>query len=304
MEIYYEIDGYAAKGYRSRVALGFFDGVHLGHRAVIEACAEDCGAAMPVALTFRENPASALGRPAPPALSDNETKAALMSAAGARAVIFADFLSVKDMSPEEFVSSVLKDKLNAEFVCCGYDHRFGKNGSGSAERLRELCAVHGIECSVIEPVYAQGEAVSSTGIRGLLSSGEIEKANDMLGRAYCVSGVISAGNHIGSELGYPTVNLPMKEGLCVPRYGVYASRITVGGRSYPGATNIGVHPTVDVSPAPLCETFMIDYPGEEIYGEKAVVELLRFIRPEMKFASLSSLREQVERDVRSVRDNA
>ena len=299
MKIYNSIDGYAALGLRSRVALGYFDGVHLGHRAVISACAGG-GEAVPVVLTFSESPAKALGRPAPPELTDNEAKAELMESAGAEAVIFADFLSVKDISAGDFVTAVLKDKLKAELVTCGYNYRFGKNGSGDTAELARLCAGAGIECRTVAPVTAGGETVSSTAIRELLARGEVEKANEMLGYGYRIRGEIRGGNHIGTALGFPTVNVELRDGLCVPRYGVYATRITVDGRTYRGATNIGVHPTVGETPRPLCETFIIGYTGGDIYGEKAEAELVRFVRPEMRFASAEELRAQIERDLREV----
>ena len=167
--------------------------------------------------------------------------------------------------------------------------------------LAEICTALGIEVSVKKPVGLGGQAVSSTAIREKLVAGDIEGANVMLGYRYSVGGRIGTGNHIGTKMGFPTVNLPIGEGLVVPRYGVYASRVTVDGVTYRGATNIGVHPTVGENEQPLCETFLLDFGGEELYGERAVCELSRFIRPERKFSSVDELTAQVSSDIETIK---
>ena len=300
MEIYNSIKAYAARHRRSRVALGFFDGMHAGHRAVIGACLTDRGGDTAVVLTFRESPAAALGYPVPPALTDNARKAALMADAGADAVIFADFGDIRALTAEEFVENILLRQLGAVQVSCGYNYRFGKGGAGDTDVLTKLCAARDIGVTVVPPVQIDGEAVSSTAIRGLLEAGEITRANRMLGSPYAIGGAIHSGNRIGTALGFPTLNLPIADGLCVPRRGVYISRVTVGGEVYRGATNIGVHPTVERSAVPLCETFLIGYGGGALYGREAVCELLAFLRPEQRFADVQALRAQVTRDIAAV----
>ena len=299
MKICNSIAEYTEEG-RTCVALGFFDGVHRGHRAVIDACCADKGGDSAVVLTFRESPAAALGAEVPPSLTDNARKAALIAQTGADAVIFADFLSLRDLSPADFVRTILRDRLRARRVFCGYNYRFGKFGAGDTAALIRLCADEGIEAVTVPPVGVDGESASSTRIRELLLAGEIERANRMLGYPYAIGGEIAGGNHIGTTLGFPTVNLVIGEGLCVPRCGVYASRMTVGGRTFPGATNIGVHPTVGEIERPICETFLIGYDGGELYGSAALCELTDFIRPERRFASTDELTEQVEKDIRLI----
>ena len=296
MRVYYGIDEYAAETSGARVALGFFDGVHLGHRAVLSACVNGSDGKA-VALTFSQSPAAALGRQAPPLLTDNSRKAELMAELGIDAVIFADFGELRDMSAEDFVRVILRDRLRASEVCCGENYHFGRGGSGDAGALRELCAREGIGVCVVGPEMMGGEAVSSTRIRGLLARGDIGTADSLLGYRWAVRGVIGRGNGIGSVMGYPTVNLPVGEGLCAPRYGVYASIVTVGGVSYRAATNIGVHPTVGEADALLCESYLIDYRGGELYGERAVCEPVEFIRPEMRFADERELRERIGEDI-------
>ena len=301
MKIFYSIDEYAAQHGRSRVALGFFDGVHAGHRAVIAACREEGSGDKTVVLTFRESPAAALGLPVPPVLTNNDRKAALFASLGVDAVIFADFGDLRDLTPEEFVNGVLRDRLGAVEVCCGYNYRFGRGGAGDTAALGRLCAAAGIGVTVKEPVTVDGEAVSSTRIRELLEAGEIARANRMLGSPYAIGGAIRSGNHLGTQLGFPTVNLTIGAGQSVPRYGVYASRVTVSGAVYHGATNIGVRPTVENDGMPLCESFLIDYTGGDLYGEEALCELLDFVRAERRFGSVEELQVQVTRDIDAVR---
>ena len=296
MKIYHSLEEYQPQKAGAYIALGFFDGVHLGHRAVIESCAADSGENMSVVLTFRESPAKALGRIAPPLLSDNARKARLMEELGVDELIFADFHAVKDMAPAEFVQKALAEKLNAKRVYCGFNYRFGRRGAGDIAALEKLCGERGIAVCVKEPVILDGEQVSSSLIRELIANGAIERANRLLGCRYAIEGRIERGNHLGAGMGFPTVNLPIPDGTAVPRFGVYASDVVIDGAQYRGATNIGVHPTVGENDKPLCETFLLDFDGEELYGKRVRCELKAFIRPERRFNSAEELTEQIRMD--------
>lgn len=301
MKVYDSIDEYAREGSRSDVALGFFDGVHEGHRAVIRLCTGQDSGAVKVVLTFRESPAAALGLRMPPSLTDNGDKARLMQTLGVEALILADFGTIRALSAEAFVSDILCGQLRARTVACGYNYRFGRGGAGDTAALTALCAEKGIAVSVADPVTVDGEAVSSTRIRELLAAGEIGRANRMLGYRYAIRGDVRTGNHIGTVIGYPTVNIPIPDGRAIPRCGVYASRVTIDGEVYRGATNIGVHPSVGANDRPLCESFLIGYEGGGLYGSSAVCEPERFIRPERRFKSVEELCAQIERDVEEVK---
>lgn len=301
MRIFHSTAEYADSGMgASAVALGFFDGVHAGHRRVIERCVKDSGKCASVVLTFRESPAAALKKGKPRLLSQNSEKARLLGELGVDAVIFADFESMMALSAEAFVEEILARQLGARAVFCGYNYRFGRGGAGDTDTLCALCGEHGIAVAVCEPVSIDGEGVSSTRIRDCVESGEIERANRMLGRELSIGGSIGRGNHIGSALGFPTVNIPIPADAVVPRFGVYQSRILIDGRKYRGATNIGVHPTVGENDAPLCETFILGYDGGELYGREAECRLVRFVRPERRFGSVEELKEQVKRDIESI----
>ena len=301
MIVYNSIEEFEKTGKESQVALGFFDGVHLGHREVIGDCIAEKGDRQAVVLTFAESPAKTLGKNDVSLIVSNRRKIELMEEQGADAVIFADFLQLRDMAPEAFFTEILCKKLRAKKVCCGYNYRFGKHGSGDIGLLKTLCEKSGVALSVREPVFCDGRPVSSSAIRELLQSGELEAANRMLAKSFAITGDIGEGNHLGTAMGFPTVNIPIDEGLTVPRYGVYAARVTVGGKTYHAATNIGVHPTVGANDQPICESFLLDYSGEDLYGEYAKCELIRFIRPEKRFGSEKELAEQVGRDIETVK---
>ena len=302
MEIFYSIEEYAKVNKESQVALGFFDGVHLGHRAVIRDCVENKGDRSAVVLTFGESPARLLGNRDVRLITDNARKAELLEELGVDAVIFANFLHFKDMEPEVFIERILHEKLNAKKVSCGYNYRFGRRGVGDTNTLHNVCAEYGIEASVNDPVDLDGMAVSSSAVRELLQNGEIETADRMLGYAFSIRGSINSGNQIGTAMGFPTVNIPVENGMVIPRFGVYASQVTIGGKTYRGATNIGVHPTVGENPAPLCETFLLDYRGEDLRGEFAVCTPTAFIRPERRFDSVDALAEQVGKDIETIKN--
>ena len=295
MKVWNDLKTYRPQEKAANVALGFFDGVHLGHRAVIGACAKDPDAVC-IVLTFRESPAKVLGRSAPPLISDNARKAQLLAQAGAHEVIFADFAAVKDLSPEEFVRDILCAKLHAKRVFCGFNYRFGQGGKGDVALLKTLCTEIGIGVTTVSAVYCDGEQVSSSLIRRCIADGEIARANRMLGYRYAVEGVIEGGNQFGSSMGFPTVNIPIREGAVIPRFGVYASQVTIDGAVFRGATNIGVHPTVGANDEPLCESFLLDFDGGDLYGKKAACTLIEFIRPERRFSSKEELTAQIRLD--------
>lgn len=294
MIIFGSITDYSKSEYRSAVALGFFDGVHLGHKKVINTCRENCEKLKCTVLTFRNSPSRSFNRFVP-LLSDNDDKAGLIEKCGADALIYADFEKIKNIEAEDFINDVLIKKLHTEKIFCGFNYRFGKDGKGDTELLRKICEEKGIQVQICEPVYCNGEMISSTAVREHIQNGEIETANRMLGYSFSISGKIQEGLHNGKDLSFPTINIPLKEEIVKPKFGVYRSEVTIKHRTYAGATNIGMHPTMG-SVAPLCETNLIEYEGESLYNEFASVRLLEFIREERKFSSREELIHQIEKD--------
>lgn len=282
--------------YKTSVALGFFDGVHLGHQGVIKTAvqnaSENCKS---VVLTFKESPSASLNKGFKPMLNTNEEKFALFESLGVDAVFCIDFEEISNLSAEDFVKVVLCDTLNAEFASVGFNYHFGKGGSATADDLGAMCNDLSIRSQTCLPVTYKGDAVSSTRIRECIINGEIEDANAMLGYNFAVSGEITSGNQIGTKISSPTINQPLSPLLITPKFGVYATRVTIEGHTYIGATNIGVHPTVGKC-SPVCETHLLDFSGGDLYSLNATTELVHFIRCEQKFSNLAELMDQIEKD--------
>lgn len=282
--------------YSTAVALGFFDGVHKGHQDVIksavDASSDDCKATV---LTFKNSPSSMLSGNVKPLLTTNDEKFEIFEKLGVEYVFCIDFDEIRNMSAQDFVKKILNDILNAKFVIAGFNYHFGKGGTATADDLVTMCQELGIKSQKQMPVEYKSEAISSTRIRQCVASGEIEDANAMLSYNFSVTSNIKSGNHIGTTLSTPTINQPLNCNIVTPKFGVYASKVTVGDKVYLGATNIGTHPTVGEC-SPLCETHLLDFNSGDLYGKTAKTELLHFIRPEEKFQSIDELKAQIEKD--------
>ncbi len=300
MQIYHRVSDFEKSSCKSSVALGFFDGVHIGHQNVIKKCADEKGANLSVVLTFEKSPASILEKNKKVLLTLNEQKQKIIQNIGADALIFADFSTVKDMSAEDFVKIILKEKLKAQKVYCGFNYHFGKNAGADTKSLISLCEKYDIKVHVSEKIVYKGLPVSSTRIRNSIAEGCIEDANEMLGYNFTVFGNVVSGNRIGRTLDFPTANIMMNNELIMPKLGVYASKVKIGEKAYYGATNIGIHPTVNKKDSPICETYLFSYDGFDLYNEYIECELLHFVREERKFSSLQELKLQVENDKKQI----
>lgn len=284
------------------VALGIFDGVHIGHRAVIlqAAGAEDPeeGRLTAAVFTFTQPP-WALPKDSAWELISREQKETVLEGLGIEEWIQVDFNAIRRLSPEEFVHGFLHEKLGARRVCCGFNYHFGKDGAGDADRLRALCKPLGIEVRVIPAVMVDGQPVSASRIRRLIESGEIEEAAKLLGRPFTMDFEVVGGQKLGRLLGTPTINQPLPPHFVRPRYGVYATSVEAGGRVTHGVTNVGIRPTVGAD-GPLAETWIADFDGD-LYGRRVPVSFVKFLRPERKFASVEELQKQILKDAKEAR---
>lgn len=283
------------KGKKTAVALGNFDGLHKGHLAVInEAVMEKHNGLLPCIVTFDEHPQKILSGNAPKRLMSRNLCEKETEKLGCKTVRIS-FEAVKNMSPEEFVSEILIKKLNAGFVACGFNYRFGKNGEGNAEILSELCKKHSICFKCVDGVDFECESISSTKIRNALQNGEIERANTMLGRHFSYDFEVVHGAGIGAKLiGFPTINQIFPEDHIVPKSGAYSSAAVIDGKLYPAMTNIGIRPTVGGTQT-RSETFILGFSGD-LYGTNTQVKLISYIREEKKFPSLEALSAQLKKD--------
>lgn len=273
------------------VALGAFDGLHLGHMAVINSALASGFA--PAVFTFSEDPSKLLSGGTEYLLTE-EDKEELLVESGIKYFAAPPFETVKDMEPEDFFREILLKSMNAKFISCGEDFRFGKKASGDAALLKKLCAENGVELSVAGAVSFEGASISSTRIRNALKAGDAEAAEKMLGRPFSFKLPVITGNRIGRTMGSPTINQLLPEGFVKPKFGVYASLVKAEHQSYWGVTNVGVKPTIG-SYAPLSETWIAGFSGD-LYGKKVRLCLIAFIRPEKKFPGLTELKAEIEKN--------
>ena len=283
------------KGKKTAVALGNFDGIHKGHLAVInKAVIQKDNGLLPCIVTFDEHPQKMLRGESPKKLMSESLYEKEAEKIGCKTIKLS-FESVRNMTPEEFFLEILVKKLNAGFVSCGFNYRFGKCGKGNAETLLELCNKNGIGFSCSDGVCYEDENISSTRIRKAVESGDIENANKMLGRYFSYDFEVVTGDRIGAKvLGFPTINQIFPDDHIVPKSGVYASVTEVDGIIYPSMTNIGKRPTVGGEQL-RSETCIIGFSGD-LYGTNTPVGLISYIRDEEKFPSLEALSAQLKKD--------
>ncbi len=274
----------------SFVALGYFDGGHIGHRALLRETVSAARAAGLAAALFSFD---ALPTKGDALLSTQEARLAFFAEMGIDFVVLAPFDAVRGLSPQDFVKDVLQKRCSAQKAFCGFNYRFGAGASGDAALLCELLP----GSVVLPPTLYGGEAVSATRIRAALAAGDLPLANAMLGAPYTVSGVVSHGKGLGGTLGFPTANIT--PGALLPRFGVYRTRVRVGERVYDALTDVGIRPTAEGGGEARAETFLKDFEGD-LYGESIFVSFLRFLREERRFASLDALRTQIFEDMKAL----
>ena len=276
------------------VALGVFDGVHLGHRAVLSSV---CGIPCPDSSSLLTATAlSIVGVPKSGArLTDDDTELDLCNTLGIDEWLQLPFDRIASMSPQTFVENILYRQLHAQVVCCGENYRFGHGGTATAQTLRELCRPLGIRVIVVPMIKKDGAPISATRIRNALAQGDMAQVAACLGRPYAVRGTVAQGNRIGRTLGFPTVNQPLSPTFALPRFGVYASLTVIDGVQHFAVTNIGVHPSVGCADTPQAETWIADFDGD-LYGQTVTVQLIAFLREERAFASVDELKTAIEAD--------
>ena len=306
---------------RKVIALGFFDGVHLGHGALLRKvteAAERLGA-IPCAFTFDKSPAAALTGQNIPLLSAVEDRTELMNRLyGIQEIVVAPFQTMQRMDWEDFIADYLLEKLGVIHVVAGHDFHFGYQGQGNPQRLKEKCAQLGVGCDIIPKVELDGITISSTYIRSLIAKGEMARAVKFLGHPYRLTDTVRHGKRLGSRLGFPTVNLRLPEGVIVPAFGVYATKVWVlpawpdnheppGAQYLPGegpymaVTNVGIRPTVEDGDQVTVEAFLLDFYGD-LYGRTVRAEFYHYLRSERKFPTMDALVEEIKRNAEQTKE--
>lgn len=306
MEIVTDIHNFTSRP--CAAAIGSFDGVHLGHRAMLgELKARAVGLGLPVAVvTFARHPRTLFDCDTVPfLLSTNDEKVALLESLGVDICVMLDFdKAMASMSAERFMNEVLSGCLGVKQLCIGYDHHFGKPQEGEGfEQYVEYGKPVGIELFMASPYYINGDTASSSKIRRALGRGDIENANSLLGRGYSFSGKVVHGAGLGRSIGFPTANVELDDVMkLLPADGVYAVRVACCGSSYKGVMNIGVKPTIGKGLLRTVEVFLIGYSGD-LYGRRVSVEVVQFVRGEVAFDCVDALSNQIEADVDFVNRN-
>lgn len=284
---------------KTAVALGIFDGVHLGHRAVISTAVNNSDSLSPAVFTFNTDSLELKHGKEFRYICNNKSKMQIIEQLGVKYIYSPDFSDIKDMTAEEFVSEIMCRKMNVHLAVCGQRFRFGKNAEGNSDLLHKLGEKYGFKVITINPVTSDGENISSTIIRSYITAGEIETANKLLGKNYSISSEVVYGNQLGRTIGIPTINQNFDKNQLIPCYGAYASRTIIDGTSYPSVTNIGVKPTVENNNIPLAESHIIGYSGN-LYGKNPEVIFDKLLRKEKKFSSVDELKQAIMNDIKTV----
>ena len=278
------------------VAMGYFDGIHIGHRAVIEGAVEWAKAhgAAPAVFTFKLPADSKMkGR----RLLSTEDKHALIASLGVEYYLCPEFEEIRAMTPEQFVYGIVQD-CHARALFCGENFTFGAKAAGTPELLKELCSPLGVEVVVVPMAQFEEKPVSSTRIRTALEGGDVPAANAMLGMPYAIRFAVQHGAGLGRTLGVPTINQIYPAGFQMPRYGIYITRTRIGDTWYPSATGLGTRPTVNSDETKVtCETFIPDFSGD-LYGSDPVVEFYAYLSPSKKFDTLDELKACIDHAAR------
>lgn len=283
---------------RTAVAIGKFDGFHRGHQKLLDVIREQKQKGFAsVVFTFVPSPAAFFSKENVKDLTTIEEKRRIFENAGVDYLVeYPFYQEIADMEPDKFIKEVLVKSLNAGCIVAGDDVSYGKKGAGDAKLLKKMASEYGYEVIIIDKVQYEGREVSSSYVRDEVRLGNMETVEQLLGTPYHVGGTIVHGRKLGRTLGMPTVNLIPPEEKLLPPNGVYYSYVILDGRKYNGITNIGTKPTVNNQPAMGVETYLYDF-DKNVYGKEIEVYLLKFKRPEMRFASVDELKEQMSTDI-------
>jgi riboflavin kinase/FMN adenylyltransferase len=284
------------------IALGFFDGIHIGHSALMERVLKiaETRDLLPSVITFDQNPKTIVTGHQIPLISSIEDRVGLIRRIfGIKHVIILNFETLRKMPWQEFVER-LSSEFNAAHLVAGHDFRFGFNGEGNVDKLLEKSGELDISCDIIPAVRYKDIIISSTHIRKLIEEGDIEQANEFLGHPHVLTDVVRYGYKLGRNIGTPTINMIFSDGVLVPARGVYATRVYLDdGSEHFGVTNIGTHPTVNHTGNVTAETHIIDFIGN-LYGKTVRIEFYKRLRPEIKFDGIEQLKAQIHQDIESV----
>lgn len=283
---------------KTALAMGKFDGIHLGHKKLLNLILAQKQDRLKTAIfTFEPSPEEFFVGHTVKQLYTREEKRNAFEKMGIDLLVeFPLNAETAATPPDEFVKKILVERLRADYIAAGTDVTFGDKGRGDQYLLKNMSKELGFELCLIDKVMLDGQEVSSTRIRNEVSDGNMPMVRRLLGDDYSISGIVEHGNHIGHTIGIPTVNILPKENKLLPPFGVYRSKVVIGKREYRGMTNIGRKPTIASDNQIGVETFIYDF-DSDVYGKFIEVKLEKFVRPEMKFSGIEELKAQMKKDI-------
>lgn len=293
-----DISKYEENRFNTAVALGNFDGIHIGHQQLIKTMVERSKelSLNNSLLLFRNHTKTVIDHNRPKVITNNDQKLKIAKDLGVNLIYTMDFNEeVMKLSGEEFVKNILLDRIKAKLLVVGFDYRFGYKASGNADYLKELGNKFNFQVEVVRPVYENDQIVSSTTIRNLISEGRIREANNMLGRDYTLIGTVISGKNRGNKLGFPTANIDPIDNYVLPKTGVYKTNTIIDGCKYLSVTNIGYNPTFNEDILKI-ESHILEF-SDNIYGKKLEIEFIDYIREDIKFTNKDELIYQINKDI-------
>lgn len=293
-----DLSNYKEIGFNTGIALGNFDGIHIGHQELIKSMVRQSKAnqLVPSVLLFKKHTRSVIKSQNQRLITSLEQKIDILKKLGIKIVFLIDFdEKLMKLTGEEFIKNILLEKANTKLIIVGFDYRFGYKASGNSSYLIELGKKYNINVNVLPPVYSKKEIISSSSIRKLISLGNIKEATQVLGREYSMIGKVIRGDSRGSKLGFPTANIELVDNYVIPKNGVYMTNTIVNNKKYISATNIGYNPTFNNQNLKI-ETHIFNF-NNNIYGEIIEIKFIDFIRDDIKFNNVKSLIKQMKLDV-------
>ncbi|WP_296644926.1 bifunctional riboflavin kinase/FAD synthetase [Romboutsia sp. 13368] len=285
----------------SVVTIGNFDGLHRGHKVLIEKTTEYAkeNSISSVVFTFKNHPVNYFRPNSVKNIITNSEKIEILKSMNVDYIInipFDEYMT--KISGHDFIKEILLDTLGAKKIIVGHDFTFARNKEGNTKLLKELSKKYGFELEIINPIKLDNVRISSTNIRDLISNGDVDKAYKYLGRYYKLSGKVIHARKIGRTIGFPTANISIDEDMIVPKVGIYATKVYINGKTYYGATNVGYNPTVNGKNLSI-ETNILEF-NDDIYGKTITIEFLERIRDEKKFNGIEELKIQLQKDTNYV----
>jgi len=293
------------KRYATAVALGNFDGIHVGHQHLLNDNIKKAkyNNLIPSVLIFRNHTKTILkdkNNSEIDIITTYEQKMKILEKLGIEIAYVMDFdENLMRLSPDMFINDIVLGRLNARLITVGFDYRFGYKAKGNSEYLKEYGKKNGFEVNIIDPIYVDNEIVSSTSIRNLIKNGDIKKANRLLGRNFSLIGTVVRGSSRGRKLGFPTANIHLSDRYVIPKTGVYKTCTIINNNRFMSLTNIGYNPTFGEEKLKI-ETHILDF-LEDIYGQTIEIEFMEYIRDDIKFSKAEELIEQMHRDLEYIK---